>query len=71
MSLSSPSTFLCVAGNCTVVDKNAHTICARHGVLKNYEFYVDFKFVEIDSKMVLEEFFVGTFFVDLNQQTLN
>jgi hypothetical protein len=25
----SPSTFLCVAGSCTVVDKNAHTIGAR------------------------------------------
>ncbi len=25
MSLSPPSTFLCVAGSCTVVDKNAHT----------------------------------------------
>jgi hypothetical protein len=30
MSLSSPSTFLCVAGSCTVVDKNAHTIGAIH-----------------------------------------
>ncbi len=30
MSLSSPSTFLCVAGGCTIVDKNAHTIGARH-----------------------------------------
>ncbi len=28
MSLSPPSTFLCVAGSCTVVDKNAHTIGA-------------------------------------------
>jgi hypothetical protein len=30
MSLSPPSTFLCVAGSCTVVDKNAHTIGAIH-----------------------------------------
>jgi hypothetical protein len=30
VSLSSPSTFLCVAGSCTVVDKNAHTMGARH-----------------------------------------
>ena len=31
VSFSSPSTFLCVAGgSCTVVDKNAHTIGARH-----------------------------------------
>ncbi len=28
MSLSPPSTFLCVSGSCTVVDKNAHTIGA-------------------------------------------
>jgi hypothetical protein len=28
MSLSPPSTFLCVVGSCTVVDKNAHTIGA-------------------------------------------
>jgi hypothetical protein len=28
MSLSPPSTFLCVAGSCTAVDKNAHTIGA-------------------------------------------
>jgi hypothetical protein len=28
MSLSPPSTFLRVAGSCTVVDKNAHTIGA-------------------------------------------
>jgi hypothetical protein len=30
MSLSPPSTFLCVTGSCTVVDKNAHTIGAIH-----------------------------------------
>ncbi len=30
MSLSPPSTFLCVAGSCTVVDKNADTIGAIH-----------------------------------------
>ncbi len=30
MSLSPPSTFLRVAGSCTVVDKNAHTIGAIH-----------------------------------------
>jgi len=33
MSLSSPSTFLCVAGSCTVVDKNAHTMGARQMVI--------------------------------------
>ncbi len=30
MSLSPPSTFLCVAWSCTVVDKNDHTIGAIH-----------------------------------------
>jgi hypothetical protein len=34
MSLSSPPTFLCVAGSCTVVDKNAHTIGARQRINK-------------------------------------
>jgi hypothetical protein len=40
MSLSPPSTFLCVAGSCTVVDKNAHTIGAIQKVRKNYFFLV-------------------------------
>jgi hypothetical protein len=37
MSLSPPSTFLCVAGSCTVVDKNAHTVGAiqYHMLKKN------------------------------------
>ncbi len=33
MSLSPPSTFLCVAWSCTVVDKNAHTVGAIHPLL--------------------------------------
>jgi hypothetical protein len=37
MSLSSPSTFLCVAGSCTVVDKNAHTIGARQSETRKFK----------------------------------
>jgi hypothetical protein len=58
MSLSPPSTFLCVAGSCTVVDKNSHTIGARQlGSLKseNSQDYGHENCIGVADKAVLQK----------------